>query len=313
VVEGGKYAGVSSGLHRPTFTKLTMPSRVVQSNAHDDEASLKTTTPPSESEISFVSAESENTSDKAPCISAPSSPPPTDKTERPSSLPRESNPRQNGHTKKRQLASPPSSQAQSSPLSPPAGSYFAPQPGASGLDARSPFNKRPPASRSSHGIETRSGPPPALSTQRSYNADVPWRSQPQTDSTTKKYLSNGDETIDSILRSSNSTADEGTDSEHLRLVNGAPRRSSLTRGNLDSMASRLQTHERFVEDQDPTIRMSSQSLAESSHPPDRQEGRQPQASQEDLFLNLARADSVVDVGEDTMSRRERRRVSTTVL
>ncbi len=54
----------------------------------------------------------------------------------------------------------------------PTSSYFAPQPESSGFVARSPFAKRAPASRSSHGIETSSGPPPALSTQRSYTAEA---------------------------------------------------------------------------------------------------------------------------------------------
>ena len=57
-------------------------------------------------------------------------------------------------------------------------SYFASQPGASGLEARSPANKRPPASRSSHGVETSNGPPPALSTQRSHSNDSAWRILP---------------------------------------------------------------------------------------------------------------------------------------
>ena len=56
--------------------------------------------------------------------------------------------------------------------SPPKGSYFSRQSTTPSTDARSPAVKRAPASRSSHGIETASGPPPALSTQRSYTAET---------------------------------------------------------------------------------------------------------------------------------------------
>ena len=61
------------------------------------------------------------------------------------------------------------------PRSPPAGSYFAPRPVAPDSEPRSPFNRRPPASRSSHGIETFSGPPPALSTQLSPPIEKTWK------------------------------------------------------------------------------------------------------------------------------------------
>jgi hypothetical protein len=54
-------------------------------------------------------------------------------------------------------------------------SYFTTQTAASGTEARSPANKRPPASRSSHGIETSTGPPPALSTQRTLTTDGAWK------------------------------------------------------------------------------------------------------------------------------------------
>lgn len=52
------------------------------------------------------------------------------------------------------------------------GSYLSSQPGSSGVESRSPANKRAPASRSSHGIATANGPPPALITQRSYTESL---------------------------------------------------------------------------------------------------------------------------------------------
>ncbi|MCJ1398180.1 hypothetical protein MMC11_001377 [Xylographa trunciseda] len=54
-------------------------------------------------------------------------------------------------------------------------SYFAIPRTTFGAEARSPANKRPPASRSSHGIETSSGPPPALSTQWTVATCNDWR------------------------------------------------------------------------------------------------------------------------------------------
>jgi hypothetical protein len=56
----------------------------------------------------------------------------------------------------------------------PAASYFALRSNPSGSELRSPHYKRPPASRSSHGIETSTGPPPALSTQRTCSIET-WR------------------------------------------------------------------------------------------------------------------------------------------
>ncbi|KAL8817710.1 MAG: hypothetical protein Q9191_008092, partial [Dirinaria sp. TL-2023a] len=66
------------------------------------------------------------------------------------------------------------------PRSPPAASSFAtpptaPPPPAADFEPRSPFSRRPPASRSSHGIETYSGPPPALSTQLSPSTEQTWK------------------------------------------------------------------------------------------------------------------------------------------
>ena len=51
------------------------------------------------------------------------------------------------------------------------------QPSLLSPEIRSPFSRRPPASRSCHGIETSTGPPPAISTQRaySYSSEHPWK------------------------------------------------------------------------------------------------------------------------------------------
>ncbi|KAI9773962.1 MAG: hypothetical protein M1839_001974 [Geoglossum umbratile] len=64
------------------------------------------------------------------------------------------------------------------PLSPPSRPYFSPPSGRSDFEPRSPpqKNRRAPASRSSNGVATSTGPPPALSTQRPYPTDAPRRS-----------------------------------------------------------------------------------------------------------------------------------------
>ncbi|KAK2737967.1 hypothetical protein FQN57_007321 [Myotisia sp. PD_48] len=59
-----------------------------------------------------------------------------------------------------------------SPVSPPVINYHR-NPGPSSKEPRSPHQKRAPASRSSHGIETSSGPPPALSTRQQNIAPAP--------------------------------------------------------------------------------------------------------------------------------------------
>lgn len=56
-------------------------------------------------------------------------------------------------------------------------SYFQQQPGTSGATAKSPAQKRPPASFSSNGTETSHGPPVALISRGSYRDDISRRSQ----------------------------------------------------------------------------------------------------------------------------------------
>ncbi|KAF2752761.1 hypothetical protein EJ05DRAFT_266204 [Pseudovirgaria hyperparasitica] len=53
-----------------------------------------------------------------------------------------------------------------------ANEYFSPQPSSSASEARSPAFRRPPASHSSHGLETSRGPPIALISRGSYSADI---------------------------------------------------------------------------------------------------------------------------------------------
>ncbi|KAL9103450.1 MAG: hypothetical protein Q9163_001513 [Psora crenata] len=276
-----------------------MPSRVIPGIGRGDNSPARSGSPLSESEMSFVSAASENTPSERPCISqstAALSP----------SSPRRDQVTPNSNTAGSTL--PGKAAVQSTPLaraiipaspsskatftSPP-GSYFTPQPGASGIDARSPTHKRPPASRSSHGIETRSGPPPALSTRRSHNAEPPWRSPPSTDATVTPQVSAANGSIDSIITPTKSTPHNN----HHRNVKGC----DVRRGSLDSMATRQKAQESVDDDPDQTLRLGGRRLQTHRWT----DGQVKQ--QEDLFLNLARADSVADNALDNVPTRERRR------
>ncbi|MCJ1355478.1 MAG: hypothetical protein MMC33_005470 [Icmadophila ericetorum] len=87
----------------------------------------------------------------------------------------------NANWTERPRTSPSSSRIDSPLRTSPTRSYFSPQPGASGSKSGTPVLKRPPASRSSHGINNHHGPPPALSTQRTYSTENAWRISPSRD------------------------------------------------------------------------------------------------------------------------------------
>ena len=205
--------------------------------------------------------------------------------------------------------------SQPPPTSPPTG-YFAPHFGSPSHELRSPLHRRPrpPASRSSHGIETLSGPPPALSTQRSYNTttDSPWRNQPTADSaTTPKPLPNRggtDDSIDSILQASTSNSHDRRYSEPARVKDGLP--SLTTTGKYGAAGINHPNNGHLVEeDQDHTLRINGQKLAMRRYMGPGNGDESHQASPEDLFLDLAKEDSVADDTSETMSRTERRLVS----
>ena len=70
------------------------------------------------------------------------------------------------------------------------------------------------------------------------------------------------------------------------------------------MATRERAQGRFDDDQDPTLRLDGRRIQANPGLPERDKQR------EDLFLNLARAESMTDDASDRMSRVERRRVGT---
>ena len=285
----------------PHTLPIKMPSRVPPDNTHDDDGPARPDTPPSDSETSFVSATSENQSlptvpqrhivvaqttnllsrpplshlgsDKASDTSSLSS-----NVQEPTPLPR-----------KRRAPSPESKEL------PQPTSYFGLQvDGASGLEPRSPFNKRAPASRSSHGIETRTGPPPALSTNRSYIGEAPWRSPSgkRLPSQANKVKSNG--ISEPKLNSSEPSLEN--------FSNHSGKSPAATIDRLNKNAPKRFSASAMEEDQDSTLRGIGQDTrvihSSDGLPRDR----------EDLFLDMAHADT--DEGSDTASRVERRRVST---
>ena len=204
-------------------------------------------------------------------------------------------------------SSPPSSpQTQATPLSPRTG-YFVQQPAASGIEPRSPATRRPPASRSSHGIETSSGPPPALSTQRSYPTEPHWKQLSPTDlGVTRPSLSRAQTTnsIDFIVRLSQDRTDERTD---LGPVRAGRRGRRTSRGAEDEMMlhSKRSTLE---DDQDRTLRsLEGRTPSRTKQSRYGREEEQSQSSHEDLFLNLAHTDAGNTA--EPFSRFERRRVS----
>ena len=289
-----------------------MPARVIGSNTR--EAST-----PSDSEKSFVSAESENTSSKGSFGLGQSAPPSSSsalastKSFAPTTF-TSSKPSANGvshFASGQQLDLSPTSKALPAPPLTPGGSYFAQQPGASGAEPRSPLTRRPPASRSSHGIETSSGPPPALSTQRSYNADSPWRITPSSKTKiARPSLSQRPSTsasIDSIVKQAHQSTYEDSDSSPSKAR--VARSKSLTHDGIGTaMAGRYSsTRSEDEEDQNTTIRIYG--TKSNANRKSTEEGLQdkPSSSNEDLFLNLARAESVVDDASETSTRRERRR------
>ena len=233
----------------------------------------------------------------------------------------------------RPRSSPSSSQHIPPPLSGSVGaSYFSPQPAASGTEPRSPANRRPPASRSSHGIETASGPPPALSTQRTQSFENAWRNPtpkellPSYPKLTPRALA----TLDAV----NDTQRGGFDltvqppQEEVRIL---PKRASSLAGEKGlertigesgaMIATITQTNPDHNFDQKDdlaqpslesertiSLRSSGQSMKDMPLK-NRHEGQQSESSQEDLFLNLAYSEDVANEAPVTTGWRERRQVS----
>ncbi|KAI9774392.1 MAG: hypothetical protein M1840_004286 [Geoglossum simile] len=202
------------------------------------------------------------------------------------------------------------------PLSPPLRPYLPPPAGQSDLEPRSPpyKNRRAPASRSSHGVATSAGPPPALSTQRPYPTEAPRRSWNPTDfAFAQQALSQtGLVGLGAGNRSSSGTiiAEQlGRNNEAYELN----RHDSIDRPKIprpnhprpdESMNGRTVSRygeDLLEDDRDRTLR-----ALEGDFESNGDEGRKANGGAEggeDLFLNLARSSSTLG---DTSSRRRSR-------
>lgn len=208
----------------------------------------------------------------------------------------------------------------STPLySPSTSTHLNQQPGGLGIEPRSPPSRRQPASRSSHGIQTSTGPPPALSTQRSYTTDSAWKQPATLEGRHSKYPPHTQKSIDSIVNSARSNTDEKGSALASKATSRIRRRPELIGDNTSMMAGFERRHRGHDEDQDSTLRDFDP--VASSYPSilanEKRSGRatiknadeQTKTSQEDLFLILARSNSLADNAKDDTLKGERRRVS----
>ena len=295
-----------------------MPSRLVEEFKGEESS-------PSGSEKSFVSAASENTPDwsnnyprigqSAPAP-LPSSPrhteiAPADLTSLSTlqllNTNTNTNPNPNPNLAAGRETNSPSSSASPVPLAPQPASYFSPQPGASGNEARSPQNKRPPASRSSHGIATSSGPPPALSTRRSYNAESRCRTPPSNPRAIHSPTVHSASVASVVRQTDHITNDHSEPSASGSACSTQSRKSSVVAGGTRAMDGRHEVQSPSEEDRDSTLRIDGQRNKNGRNTRKESGQEQSQSSQEDLFLNLARADSVVDDGPEPSNKSEPKR------
>jgi hypothetical protein len=210
-------------------------------------------------------------------------------------------------------------------------SYLSSQPASSDVEARSPTtkSKKGPASHSSHGIETATGPPPALSTQRSYTNDLT-RRQPadlafaQQQRAQIGLVGTAKSRRTSVESSTASTPgpshDEGSPDSGKRdsqdtalLIRDGPLRFDEDMGDgrfrgygedlLGDDRNRTLRALEGVRDENPG-ESSSEGHATTFDTPEHQQ----QSAHEDLFLNLARADSTRPGSGEVTGRSERRRV-----
>ena len=196
----------------------------------------------------------------------------------------------------------------------PTSSYFAPQPESSGFVARSPFAKRAPASRSSHGIETSSGPPPALSTQRSYTAEAARSSncsaqqpppRPRTEASSDVVKGNS---IGLGTREPSECEDSTAASTQQKRVPVDQAMSTMDGTKVDAWAK---------DDGDATIR-AVDSVGRGKHCMTsiemlKLENKQAHTGNDDLFLRLARSNTTGQGAGDSVARSERRKVRTYTL
>ena len=296
-------------------TNASMPSRVPPNATREAEATASSS-PPSESEQSFVSADSASASasddkrhprpTKGSRLgqSAKVTPSSQHHSVAAASLtfsPKHSKSTTNTHSEN--ALSPTPSKRLNTSLHPSEGSYFTQQPGVPGVDLRLQQARRPPASRSSHGIETKSGPPPALSTQRSYS-ESPWRvASSATPRAVHPPLKLPSDRANGAEKTPHDSTNEQLGAQKSKIARVTHTRPSTSDGVITTMEAR--DYRRWEsEERDSTLRISNQHVQKEGHSRGVGPQKQSLSSHEDLFLNLARDDSV---REESLSRSERRR------
>ncbi|OJD17783.1 hypothetical protein AJ78_02135 [Emergomyces pasteurianus Ep9510] len=191
------------------------------------------------------------------------------------------------------------------------------------LEPKSPHQKRSPASRSSCGIETSTGPPPALSTQRSLSSDKSRHKATTTTTSTTSSASSSSlhrprsfggttrsktklqpprpaSSIDAVLKSDSPTVAGQRQRSSLPIGSGTTtiqEKAKMTLSGTQLSGSFLGSHRRERNNQETTHgntdRSSKESLAEDG-----------KSKNEDIFLNIAKANSS---RRNSTTKTERRR------
>lgn len=193
-------------------------------------------------------------------------------------------------------------------------SYFKAQPSSSGPEPRSPPAKRPPASRSSHGIETSTGPPPALSTQRTLSQDKVWKPSIPDVTTSAPLLSlvtpaepaspliESPTSINVVVKETQDKASTEPSSPVKSPQKSVSKSKDSRKLGSPIMATETRDYESdtFEEDEEPTMRGLDGFVNED-------EGRGPsgedKSRSEDLFLNIAKAEPrELEIGARTERR-----------
>ncbi|KAH0542891.1 hypothetical protein FGG08_002751 [Glutinoglossum americanum] len=201
------------------------------------------------------------------------------------------------------------------PPSPPSRPYISPPSGRPDFELRSPQqNRRAPASRSSHGVATSTGPPPALSTQRPYPTDTPRRSwnpadfafaQQALSQTGLVGLGTGNRSSGAIAAEQFGKVNEGNE---MNVHRDSIENSKLPRLNHsrlhEDMNGRAVLHygeDLLEDDRDRTLRALEGDF--TSNGDEGQKSHGESEGSEDVFLNMARSNSTLG---DTSGRRRSR-------
>jgi hypothetical protein len=161
-----------------------------------------------------------------------------------------------------------------------------------GSDIRSPTIRRPPASRSSHGVATSSGPPPAISTQRAYSFDAPKPKRDSSGSIQSKLTPRALAQLDAANNNPQQSEEKELElSDKVQIQNKAMPTVTHT---MDRERKRYSIENSRL----ATQRLSAQ-LDNANHILD---AKSDKSSQEDLFLNIAQA----NVGDDDTIQQDRK-------